>query len=153
MVWQVDHVFHLQSLARSAEMILLFLWQWWQKLDRALLMWSLATGRIGIGLEHLWILLWPIRGGLTETLLKAAELEGRTQVNMCVNEKGWEEGAEFRKLWSWVLISKCKLLLYLELGKEIEIGQTDAKMQGKSSNLDRLNNYNMLDFSQFTLRM
>lgn len=30
---------------------------------------------------------------LTEVVLKAAGLEGRTQVDMCVNERGWGEGA------------------------------------------------------------
>lgn len=55
-------------------------------------MWSLAAGRIVIGLEHFWILLSPIRGRLTETVVKAAEPEGRTQVNMCVNERGERRG-------------------------------------------------------------
>lgn len=70
---------------------------------------------------------WRIFGSFHDQfrrkVLKAAGLEGRTQVDMCVNERGWEEGAEGRKLWSWLLISEIKALTLLKEERKVKRGK------------------------------
>lgn len=131
MVWQVDHVFYLQSLAWSAEMILLFLCTLVTKVR-----WSIIDVEIGCwnNCNRIEAFLDPFithERKIDRNGCESSRAGGKDTSQHVCQWKGWEEGAEFRKLWSWVLISKHELLLYLELGKNLEIGQTERRRKGK----------------------